>query len=491
MLSDKETSNKSKKLSFWLAPLVLAVAIVVVIAIGASREVVKPPKPVARMANVEVVAVDSLPFDEELLLPARIMASETALISPEFGGRLSQWKVKEGQEVKAGEIVALQDTTSIRSTLSELEAARASARASVEAAERGFARAEKTHEQARRDAEAVDLDLEASKSALKLAQSDFERTVDLVKKGVLAKAQLDRDEDRLTQSRLAVEKVVDARERAGLAVETIAAAVEEARAATRVARAALGEVEAKKNSLEVQLDKLHLRAPISGVVEEHLVKEGEFVGAGKIMAKIYDLSSIRALVNVPDRYVPFLDFANPALEKFLSMQMSGGEPGVSARIILPGLPKLTGGDGEGISIAAKVGRIAQSADPASNTFTVELEAENPGHALRQGMIAKAHIKLIHFPDAVIIPISSVLVTDRGPRVLVVEAVDGKDIARPRPIEPASISGDIVHVASGLEKGERLIVRGWDGVIPGEPVNVIKEDGRFNGDDSKNIAGGSE
>ena len=58
------------------------------------------------------------------------------------------------------------------------------------------------------------------------------------------------------------------------------------------------------------------------------------------------------------------------------------------------------------------------------------------------------------------------------------------MARIRDIEPLSIKGNEVLIGNGLSKGDRLIVSGWKGLVGGEAVNVLLEDGRFMAQDLK-------
>ena len=66
----------------------------------------------------------------------------------------------------------------------------------------------------------------------------------------------------------------------------------------------------------------------------------------------------------------------------------------------------------------------------------------------------------------------------GPRVLVVETADGRDIARVRDIEPVSIQNDEVLVRGGLNAGDRLVVSGAKGIVDGEEVMVVMADGKI-------------
>jgi hypothetical protein len=57
-------------------------------------------------------------------------------------------------------------------------------------------------------------------------------------------------------------------------------------------------------------------------------------------------------------------------------------------------------------------------------------------------------------------------------------IDGTERVEVRDIEAVSIRGDKLLIGSGLGSGDRLIVAGWKGLVSGEPVNVLVDDGRF-------------
>jgi len=243
-----------------------------------------------------------------------------------------------------------------------------------------------------------------------------------------------------------------------------------------LSRLAITQVEREIASVRVTVAKTVMRAPISGRLEEHLIETGEVVASGQELARLYDLRHVRATVDVPDRYIPFLEQHNAALQDFIAGSMPGAEQALRVKLILPGLPKLTGGTYQGIELDAAVDRVAQAADLASNTFKVELRLPNPAGALRQGMIAQGRIDYLRYSAALLIPLQAVHVADVGPRVLVVEEQDGETRAFVRDIEPISISGDQLLVGAGLADGDRLVVAGGKGVMNGERVNVIMRDG---------------
>ena len=69
-------------------------------------------------------------------------------------------------------------------------------------------------------------------------------------------------------------------------------------------------------------------------------------------------------------------------------------------------------------------------------------------------------------------------TDEGPRVLVAAKIEGAERVEVHDIEAISIRGDKLLIGSGLADGDRLIVAGWKGLVSGESVNVLVDDGRF-------------
>ncbi len=462
----------------WLVTLFLLALVAVVIAYGVLHKTEQPPEPEPELVNVEIETVRARPYRETLTLPARLRADREAAVSPEFGGRLARWAVDEGAWVDEGGVVAELDTAILRAKQAELVAKRRTADLQIRRAAAAVDAARLALENARRQVTVRELEVRSAESSLTLAQKEFDRTQELVDKAVLDRARLDTARDALTQADVGVSRAREALASAGVSVSEAEARVRETEAAQEQATEAVAELDAALESVRVQIRKATLLAPVSGYLEEHLVEAGEVVAAGQVLARLYDLRFLRAVVDVPDRFVAFLDPSNPAVDAFVARTRPRAERTVEARVVIPGLPKLTGGTYEGLELPAEVYRVAQAADPESNTFEVELRFENPSGVLRQGVIARGKVVYLAYRDAVVIPTRSVQVTDEGPRVLVVERQGGRQVASVRSIVPASIRADEVLVLDGLSPGDRLIVAGWKGVVSGQAVNVVVEDGRF-------------
>ncbi|MCP4298518.1 MAG: efflux RND transporter periplasmic adaptor subunit [Proteobacteria bacterium] len=291
-------------------------------------------------------------------------------------------------------------------------------------------------------------------------------------------AQEDDAQNRLTQAELSVIASKQSLNNALLNIEVAKLAIKEAAAGVELAEAKIVELEASIEVLEYQIEKGRIKAPFSGILESHLIVPGEMASPGSPICTVYDLKHLRATIDVPDRYIAFLDPNNEKAKNFIKMNLPDAKQSINAKIIIPGLPKLSGGVEKGLEFSAKIARIAQSSNPESNTFEVELRFPNPGNAIKHGLIARSKIEYLYYPNAIMIPVKAIQVTDVGPRILVVESENNEETAVLKDIKPVSIQGSRALIRGGLQQGDRLIVAGWKGLVGGEKINILVDNGVF-------------
>jgi len=191
-------------------------------------------------------------------------------------GKVDSVCAHEGDRVKPGQVLALQDSREIRARAEQAAAQEAVARAMLQELERGSRPEEVAQAQAARDAAARRLDD---------ARQDLERARALlghsdVSQQTFDKARVARDvaEKQLQQAdeQLRLVRIGPRQER----IDAQRAAVEQAAAAARAAR--------------VALDNTTIRAPFEGVVTVRHREPGEVVAAG---------SPIVSVLNLADRWV--------------------------------------------------------------------------------------------------------------------------------------------------------------------------------------------
>ena len=183
--------------------------------------------------------------------------AERVDIATKFAGRLKTVLVKEGDLVKAGQLLAELDTAELQAQLKEAEASK-----------------EQAEPQA---AQAVALVAQRN-SELTLASLQLDRSLDLAGKGVTS------------------QEIVDQRQSAKRTAE---AAVNSANAEVAVARAAIEAAAARINRLAVDIEDCALKAPRNGRVEYRLALPGEVLAAGGRVLTVLDLTDVYMTVFFP------------------------------------------------------------------------------------------------------------------------------------------------------------------------------------------------
>lgn len=212
-----------------------------------------------------------------------VEATEVRL-STKLGGTLVMVALKEGNTVETGDDVARVDTVDLELRLASARAGSALAEAELQLKRNGYQK---------EDIAAARAELGRAEAELTAAQRDLDRFQGLLDVG--SGTEKSRD-DALARRDISARTVEAARQRlaklaAGFRREEIQAA--EARLASADAAAAI---------LEQQIRDATVISPVSGVVTESLVEQGELVPAGTVLAMITDLSDVwlTAYVAEPD-----------------------------------------------------------------------------------------------------------------------------------------------------------------------------------------------
>lgn len=218
--------------------------------------------------------------DGRPLLNGRVEAYLTDL-GPRAGGRLVELHVREGQRVKAGDLLA-------RVAAEELEAAVLRDQAGYDAAEarqleldRGTRAEQVAQGEARvRDAQA----------ALKLAMENLGRTSKLAADRVQSRAELDR--------------AVAERDRAAAALNLQTKILAELKSGARPEQRQAGSAEARKARAVLQQSRLQagfteVRAPFDGLVTHRLREPGSIIGAGQPVLTLARLDQLWVRVYLP------------------------------------------------------------------------------------------------------------------------------------------------------------------------------------------------
>lgn len=317
----------------------------------------------------------------DLELIGTVDANEV-LVSSKIPGRIQTLTVDEGQDVKAGDLIAVIESQ-------DLQAARQAAEATANSQKFKLGETVETERQTRGETGSATVNAEAmvssSKAALAQAQANYEhqqadtsRTVALAQQGIMSAQAKDDAETSLRAAKAAVDA---AREN----VAAAEASLRQARAhemLTNVAARTVDETRdqaanarALAEEAKVELGYTQVFAPVSGKVNVRAARQGEVVAAGATIVTIMDLAETWVYAPLPET------------------QADAVQLGDSLRVVMP----------SGATVWGKVISKASEADFATQrdingspkrdieTVQIKLLIDNPGERFVPGMTADVYV----------------------------------------------------------------------------------------------------
>ncbi|MBN1504520.1 MAG: efflux RND transporter periplasmic adaptor subunit, partial [Candidatus Eisenbacteria bacterium] len=167
-------------------------------------------------------------------------------------------------------------------------------------------------------------------------------------------------------------------------------------------------------------------SPSSGHVLQKNVFAGQYVGPGRSLLSIVDLSRVWVLADVYEQDIPSVGVGQKAL--------------------------MTTAAYEGETFAGRVEFMYPSVSEKTRTLKVRLEFLNPSMRLRPGMYAKVELEG-RGKSALVVPVEAVM--DDGRLQYVFVAHDGTRF-EPRVVRVGKRTNDFVEVLSGLSEGEPIV-----------------------------------
>ena len=228
------------------------------------------------------------------------------------------------------------------------------------------------------------------------------------------------------------------------------AGTEKLAAAARIAaaKAQIRLAEEEVNQVQTRLAKTLLRSPMDGMVSLRNVNVGDFVGemGAKPMFRIVDNRLLDLTVTVP------------------SGEMASLRPGQLITFSTDALP--------GRTFSGKVMFLNPIVNEADRSLKVVAEVDNSKEQLKSGLFVSGRIKTGERKGVLKIPRTALLTWDVPGKKGEVFVIQG-DRAERRAVRTGALSGDLVEVTEGLERGNLVVTRGGFNVKDGDRVSVTR------------------
>lgn len=207
--------------------------------------------------------------------------------------------------------------------------------------------------------------------------------------------------------------------------------------------ALLKDLAAQRKEARLALSRTRITSPICCFLNELKAKEGDFVSVADPVAQILQLDQVKITVGVPESDVAAifdLDEAEVLIEALGKRRVRG------RKVFLSRQPRTL-----------------------ARLYDLELIVPNPDGRILPGMFARVELVKRVFNQALAIPLYGVI-TQGNERFVYIEK-DGR--AKKRAVKLGALVGWQVHITSGLNAGDRVIVVGHRLLDDGQQVKVIK------------------
>ena len=228
-------------------------------------------------SSFETMTVKKSDIEIPIKFSATMKGQSDVAISPQVSGQLTQICVSEGQRVSRGQVLFVVDSRNaqheVESAQANLDATRASSqssRASIESSQANLASMQANLQSAQAN-------LQSAQAKANSAKLEYDSNKDLFEKKIVSNYTLETAKNNYQQALAAVGQAKAAVEQAKASVSQARANVEQARATSDQSRASVSQAQTAVNRAKVNLGFCTITSPVSGVVGEIKVREGDQV----------------------------------------------------------------------------------------------------------------------------------------------------------------------------------------------------------------------
>lgn len=205
-------------------------------------------------------------------------------------------------------------------------------------------------------------------------------------------------------------------------------------------------LERKLSTLQKQLEMTRVKAPISGTIDEVIIKEGELAAAGMGAIRIVKVSDLKIKAALSEAYI------------------NDVKKGDVVSINIPVLNK---------KYSQNITSVAKVIDPNNRTFNVELKVPKNTEGIKPNMLAVLTINDYTSTEAVTVPLN--VLQNTGSSFFLFKAVEknGKWYAKKQPVKGGKYYNNTIEILEGVKAGEFVVTFGFQQLADGQLLDIKK------------------
>ncbi|HUI74821.1 MAG TPA: efflux RND transporter periplasmic adaptor subunit [Candidatus Acidoferrum sp.] len=388
---------------------------------GCSGKEASPPEPVV---TVQSATVERKAIQDVISTEAILYAQSEASIVPKISAPVEKFFVNRGSHVRAGQLLARLENR-------DLQAAVQQAKGAYEQAEAAYATNTEVNLPA--DVQSAELNVKETRQSMEANRLVYESRLKLFQSGAISRNLLEQAHVTYIQSNNQYEIAVarlNGLKKVGQS------------AALKTAAGQLASAQGQYNAALANLQYSEIRSPITGVVTDRPLFEGQMATAGTPLMTVMDPSRVTARAYVTPQEAALLHVGDPA-----TLLPGEGQPEVSAKVLI----------------------VSPALDPNSTTVQVWVEAANPKARLKPGSTVGVRIVAKTVKDALIVPNAAILTAPDGSTSVMV--IDKDQHAHQTAVKTGIREGELLQIVSGLHAGDHVVTQGAYGLPDGAKVQV--------------------
>ena len=201
-------------------------------------------------------------------------------------------------------------------------------------------------------------------------------------------------------------------------------------------------LEKRMASMQEQWDMTRIKSPVSGTVDNVIVKIGQSVAPGMPAFHVVNLSQLKIKGEVAESYISKVQKGNHVL------------------IFFPDLNK---------EVKGVVEYSGRAINNMNRTFNVEVRLNPKEGDFHPNMIAVLKIIDYTASNTIVVPVKTVQSGSDGNYVFVALAQNGKMIAKRQAVKPGITYNGNTEIKEGLKQGDKVITIGYADLVDGEEI----------------------